>query len=74
LIASKEDAPFEDFWSEDSDVMERVRHWLERSGPLLSLSERGKRRRRERHAFVRDAATTVVVCQEARALSHCCST
>ena len=37
-IATKDEAPFEDFWSEDSDAMERVRHWLEHS-VLLSLSE-----------------------------------
>jgi hypothetical protein len=37
-IATKDEAPFEDFWSEGSDVMEHVRHWLEDSA-LLSLSE-----------------------------------
>ena len=37
-IATEDEAPFEDFWSEESDAMERVRHWLEHS-MLLSLSE-----------------------------------
>ena len=32
-IATLDDAPFEDFWSEGSDAMERVRHWLEHSVP-----------------------------------------
>ena len=38
-IPTADDAPFEDFWSEGSDAMERVWHWLEHSAPLDSLSE-----------------------------------
>jgi hypothetical protein len=39
-IATEADAPFDDFWSEGSDVAERVQHWLDHAvAPLCSVSE-----------------------------------